>query len=251
MTQVVVPFRRELRLGSTGKDVRAVKRALRKVPPQDSLVGNTTRVYGPGTVAAVKRFELERGLPIDGVYDAAAHEQLAPYFDSYGAFLMGYRKRLPARARLTACAVALRNYQVATGHVHYTQTAARMTIVRGKLHPDDYQNGIVIWEDCSSSVTGYYWQAGLPDPNGRAYDGQGYTGTLCLHGVEVPTALPGDLIFYGRGRPWHHVAIAVGDDPWKVTDRCVTHGHEGGPFLSLIDYRSDRGQIRSYLPRTA
>jgi hypothetical protein len=67
------------------------------------------------------------------------------------------------------------------------------------------------------------------------------TGTLCQHGHAVASPQPGDLVFYGSGAPWHHVAVYVGGG------RVVSHGSEGGPFLEAMDYRGDRGQIRRYV----
>ena len=253
MASRIVPFPRELHLGNKGDDVQAVKRALRKVPPQNTLVSNTSEVYGPGTVKAVKTFQKRRKLKVDGIYGRATHTKLAPYFDAYGTYLMAKAKKQQdkphPRELLTAVALALRNYQVATRRVHYTQGSARMTIVRRHYHVKDYSRRPIIYEDCSSAVTGYFWQVGLPDPNDLNYSGYGYTGTLCRHGTVVASPLPGDLIFYGRNPPWSHVAIAVGDDPFSPTDRCVSHGHEGGPFLTSVRYRGDLGQIRSYVSR--
>ena len=124
------------------------------------------------------------------------------------------------------------------GLVHYTQSAKRMTIVRKRLIPPFGKN--VIYEDCSSAVTGLYYMAGLHDPNELHFNGTGYTGTLCLHGKRVRTPRRGDLVFYGPARPWNHVAIYYGlDGVWS-------HGHEGGPVLVPINYRSDRGEIRRY-----
>ena len=128
------------------------------------------------------------------------------------------------------------------GLMHYTQTAARMTIVRKHLIPPFGTK--VIWEDCSSAVTGLYFMAGLHDPNDLHYSGYGYTGTLGVHGKKVYTAKRvGDLVFYGVN-PWHHVACvySVGEGGTKVW----SHGHEGGPVILPIDYRSDRDQVRRY-----
>jgi hypothetical protein len=254
MATRVVPFPRTLKLGVVGRDVVAVKRAWRKVPPPDTLISNRTRVYGPGAVRACKKFEKMKHIHIDGVYGLEAHLKLAPYFDAYGAWLMSQQKKMlekpHPREQLVAAAMALRNYEIQTGRVGYTQGGMRMTIVRHHLHVSDYGGHPYIYEDCSSAVTGYFWQCHLPDPNGRGYDGEGFTGTLCQHGVPVASPLPGDLIFYGYGYPWKHVAIAVGDDPFKPATRCVSHGHQGGPVLSLIHYRSDVGQYRSYVSRS-
>ena len=127
------------------------------------------------------------------------------------------------------------------GRMHYTQDSRRMTIVRLHLLPPFGTR--VIYEDCSSSVTGLYRMAGLHDPNELHFSGFGYTGTLCENG-KVMHAQPevGDLVFYGPGKPWHHVAIIYSLHPTMVW----SHGHEGAPVVAPIDYRSDRGQIRRY-----
>lgn len=88
--------------------------------------------------------------------------------------------------------------------------------------------------DCSGFVTMCYHAAGLPDPNGRNYDGQGYTGTLWAHGTKTETPQVGDLVFYGV--PWlaggaAHVAIIVSKT------ECVGFGSNPGPRRNPINYR--------------
>lgn len=249
----VVPFPRPLAKGMSGMDVTAVKRAWRRY--DETLISNRTRVYGDGAVRAERKFERKKALPVDGAYEAVDHAKLSPYFDAYGVWLMTQAKakaveKPQPRKQLAAAALALRHYQITDGRVHYTQSPARMTIVRRRLTIASYAQNPNIYEDCSSSVTGYFWQCRLPDPNGFGYNGQGYTGTLAQHGVRVDQPFPGDLIFYGRGFPYSHVTIAVGDDPFKPASRCISHGHEGGPQLLSIWYRSDVRQFRSYLPRS-
>lgn len=51
--------------------------------------------------------------------------------------------------------------------------------------------------DCSSFVAAVYKHAGVKDPNGLGYSGQGYTGTLWAHGTRVDRPEPGDLAFFG------------------------------------------------------
>ena len=87
--------------------------------------------------------------------------------------------------------------------------------------------------------------AGLHDPNNLHFSGWGWTGTLCQHGLPVISGAPrvGDLVFYGSNRPWNHVAV-VYDAEYPV--RVWSHGHEGGPVIAGIDYRSDRGETRRY-----
>lgn len=53
--------------------------------------------------------------------------------------------------------------------------------------------------DCSEFATICHYAGGAPDPNGRGYDGQGYTGTLMSRGFRcnLSDLEIGDLIFYG------------------------------------------------------
>jgi cell wall-associated NlpC family hydrolase len=55
--------------------------------------------------------------------------------------------------------------------------------------------------DCSEFVTLVYKAAGVVDPNGRGYNGTGYTGTLVANGTRTSNPQPGDLVFYGTGPP--------------------------------------------------
>jgi len=88
--------------------------------------------------------------------------------------------------------------------------------------------------------------AGLHDPNELRFNGSGYTGTLCQHGHAVgPPYQVGDLVFYG-GPPYHHVTIVYQLLQQGRTAEVWSHGHEGGPVLVPIDYRSDRREVRRY-----
>lgn len=51
--------------------------------------------------------------------------------------------------------------------------------------------------DCSTFVTLCYKRARAKNPNGGAYNGQGFTGTLVRHGKKVATPQLGDIAFYG------------------------------------------------------
>src|SRR5689334_2917158 len=82
--------------------------------------------------------------------------------------------------------------------------------------------------DCSGFVTLCYFLAGAPDPNGRGYDGEGWTGTLlrALPEVDAADVRRGDLVVWGA-YPGRHVAIVLepGDDPLLCS-----HGSERGPL---------------------
>lgn len=235
----VIPFRRRIARGTKGGDVLAVKRALSKAGYMKW--GGFTRTFGIFAERSLKRFQKAHKLKADGVYDLPDHHQLAPAFDDYGAWLMGARAKpgkgtdQETRDAIVAAMFLLYHNRQA---VHYTMSGSRMQGVREKIRPPLFPR----WEDCSSAATWAYFAAGAPDPNGLGYNGQGYTGTLSRRGAAVPTdkAKPGDLVFYGSGWPYHHVAVYIGGG------RVISHGSEGGPYLLPIDYRSDRAMIRTY-----
>ncbi len=82
--------------------------------------------------------------------------------------------------------------------------------------------------DCSGFVTLCYAWSGAPDPNGVAYNGSGFTGTLLGHlpHISAGEALPGDLVVLGPGTGDHVVVIVeAGSDPLVVS-----HGQEAGPL---------------------
>lgn len=131
--------------------------------------------------------------------------------------------------------------------VNYSQ-AVRMQIVRVPVRFNPPALTRYIYEDCSSSITGLYWLAGLPDPNGLGYNGYGYTGTMAAHGRVVwqrgqslGLLRPGDLIFYGGGWPHHHVTMYLGGG------RVFSHGTNTGPFNLPVLYRVDAVGAHRYV----
>jgi len=236
----IVPFTRAIKMGQRGQDVRAVKRALVHQGVLDQKLSKVTNSAGKSFRSAVKQYQKRHDLRQTGTYTKATHEKLRAggHFDSYGAHLM--RSYAPARAKKSStgakgiASAAL--YAHSKQPRHYTQGAARWQPV--SMVP--WQQHMWAYGDCSSFATGCFKMAGLPDPNGMGYRA-GYTGTLCQHGKAVTTPQPGDLLFFGSGPPWTHVAVAVS------STRCVSHGSEGGPYLVPINYRPDQGQIRRYV----
>ncbi len=243
MAEVQLP--RNLKLGSKGRDVRALGRALKSAGfwPSGQRV---TNVFDETVDGAVRRFQRSRRLRDDGEVGPDTFGALLPHYDAYGRLLVRrVQRRLEKlanptgkRQRIVAAAnVGFRN----RGSIRYTQDARRMQGVRERIRLPNFPR----FEDCSSFATWCYWVAGAPDPNGRGYDGFGFTGTQIGPGRKVTEPRPGDLVFYGwepaRNCP-KHVALYVGNG------NVVSHGSESGPNLAPIDYRSDRNQIRSYLP---
>ena len=229
---------RILRVGSRGRDVRAVQRALRKAGarPTGSPINN---VFDETMAAEVRTFQSTHGLDADGEAGDQTFTALEPFFDAYGRRLLAAVTRELAsptgiRQRIVAAAdVGVRNRDA----IHYTQDGRRMQGVREQRRLPRFPE----FEDCSSFATWCYWVAGAPDPNGRGYDGFGFTGTQVTQGTVSSNARPGDLVFYGGGSVPKHVAVYVGNG------RVVSHGSEPGPLLLPLDYRSDRSQIRSYV----
>lgn len=95
--------------------------------------------------------------------------------------------------------------------------------------------------DCSTFATLVFKAAGAPDPNGRAYSGEGWTGTLWNNGAAAtgaPRAL--DLALYGDVYATSgHVAVVIN------ADEVISFGHT--PIERYpIKYRSDFKGIRRY-----
>lgn len=234
------PLQRTIKRGAKGADVRATKYALKRAGFKRGIV--LSNKAGLAWQRNLKRFQAKHGLKADGEYGPATHKALRPYIARvpYAVWLWNhYVHKASIAPRRVIVNTAL--YGVAhSGSIHYTQSSRRMEGVRRRLKPPAYPR----YEDCSSFATWCYWVAGAPDPNGRGYDGQGYTGTLASHGKRVSRlaeARPGDLIFYGGGFPYGHVAVYIGGG------KVVSHGSEHGPLVCSAAYRPI-STIRSYLP---
>jgi NlpC/P60 family len=102
--------------------------------------------------------------------------------------------------------------------------------------------------DCSSFATLCYKAAGLPDPNGLNYNGQGFTGTLFDHGTPTATPRPGDLIFWGTDplappAP-AHVGVYLGLVAPDAKPQVIEIGGDSGVLQQPYDYYA--GPIRGY-----
>lgn len=229
-----------------GNDVKAYKRALAKGGYRKWQL-HMGRRFGKPMHWQVCNFQKRHGLEVDGVIGAATYAKMYHLFDGYSRYLLRHTKvRPPADTEQTKrnklANIALYERRQA-GYIHYSQGGSRMAMIRyrWRIPACDYRR--VAWTDCSAFVTWVYWQAGSPDPNGRGYDLQGYTGTLQPHGTRIDhwgsdSFKMGDLVFYGY--PIHHVAIYVG------RGLVVSHGSEGGPYLLPWRYRSDVADVRRY-----
>jgi hypothetical protein len=90
--------------------------------------------------------------------------------------------------------------------------------------------------DCSGFATLCYKAAGVQDPNGLKYNGEGFTGTLRAHGQKTNKPEPGDLVFYSNPE---HVAVYIGEG------KVIEFGGPGGPHEEPINYRTVT-EVRTY-----
>ncbi len=217
----IVPFIRTLKLGDSGDGTKQLQQALVLAKYRPARA-KATGYYGPITARQVLAFQRKtRGLDPSGVF---GHPTLLKLSKFYTAKMRGELQAiarahavakwqagiLRARAQYARAAIA--------GRAHYSQGIERA------FFPNLTSNGSLLapsWLDCSSYVTWLYSRSGappsglsgrLPDPNGFGYSPVGYTGTLAQHGVRIginAALRVGDLVFYGGGYPYGHVAIVV------------------------------------------
>jgi cell wall-associated NlpC family hydrolase len=189
----------------------------------------STGVFGKNTRDQIAAFQRARRIAPSGVYGSRTHKALSRYYDLTG------RKRLVqfAHDRKSAAVysafttVGYHFYRVGGTTLTYSQGASRGIL--------GHYPGIPPATDCSGFVTAIYKAVGRPDPNGFRFSPVGYTGTLAQHGVRVTNwhALkPGDLVFYGGGFPYGHVAMVVNGFLGLV----VSHGSRGVKLLAY-NYR--------------
>jgi cell wall-associated NlpC family hydrolase len=185
---------------------------------------NFTPFFGGELEQAVKAFQRQKGLKVDGIIGTATHEALE-------------RSHVANKPKLWAFdSVAINLADNFCGE--YTKQSVREAIVAAGFYWYDYRMRIAYrqirpypkikpptvptWFDCSSYYTVCCYAGGAPDPNGRNYDGQGYTGTLISNGHRVGSVNdlePGDAVFYGNSDGWGpafsrgdptHIAMYVG-----------------------------------------
>ena len=107
--------------------------------------------------------------------------------------------------------------------------------------------GSTITCDCSESITMMFRMAGLSDPNGLHYDGEGYTGTMLEHLPHFTNweeVHAGTLIVFGDP-PGHHVVMVV--EPNGVNPTVYSHGSYSDKAIWSLD--TERG-YQSGLPIT-
>ena len=186
-----------------GNDVVAVKRALSRAGYM--RWGQFTPLWGEFAVKATKKFQEEKKItPVTGFYGPKTHDALVKTrkvnsttewaYDGYSIALLhkfcaDLAEKPEAQIRSRILAEARRLY----AHRHRIPYAQErpFALERPPFVPPRM--------DCSEFVTVCHFVGGAPDPNGRGYDGFGYTGTLISHGERCSSRdlEIGDMILYG------------------------------------------------------
>lgn len=241
---------------SDGPDVVAVKRAVwrggRWQGPASSFDDSFSRGFALGVGGNVIQtglagFQRQMRLQATGqlgdqTYQAMRYARVPetfphggePLFDALAVSLLE-KAELAGGGSLTAVRAAIASYcaeSIAfTAGIHYAQ---ERPIACFGVEPID---GFTT--DCSGHATCAYYYSGAPDPNGRGFDGYGYTGTL-LNNPEVSAPYEvGDLAIYGPSTSaTSHVCTCMeaGD---ASSARWCSHGSEAAPSKVSLHYRSD------------
>lgn len=142
-----------------------------------------------------------------------------------------------ARAALTALLLACENYRDIEDYTQ--QRPYERVIIPGKHWVGDCSSLLSQAFLRASKVTGIY----LEDPNGREYDGFGWTGTLLQvnHQHAIPLTrkfLVGDLALYGGFWSTKHVVVCRSAGT-ATTAVWTSHGSMAGPLPTRLKYRDD------------
>lgn len=208
--------------------------------------------YNKAIVAWIKDFQYHHGIPATGNYGEATHELMLklrvpkgyPHageliFNSVALNILEneFQRLHPQKNALERVhdMISQLGYAIIenAANIGYTQRRAMNYLFL--LKPED-----VKWDgDCSGTGTGLCsWtrlRTGImvPDPNGRHYDGYGFTGTLVANstamGKDPKRVEVGDFAMYGPDR-WNtkHVIICIKAGK-ADTAEYVSHGRQEGP----------------------
>lgn len=246
-----VVFCRSLQVGKRGKDVIGHKRALSRAAPDlyPWLGKKFTPYYGPRFAEAIGKWQRRKHMDVTKRIGPATHTALERARNEAGKAAFDHYAIALCEQYCQGQEETPEEKAIDAGFYWYGH---RWTISYSQARP--FQLGLPPWVptrwDCSAFVTACYFAAGVKDPNGNAYNGIGYTGTLVQRGTRInkSEARPGDLFFYGfvktprPGFPYGaptHVAIYVGDN-MVLSNGSFPMGHYD------YRYRSDFNQIRTY-----
>jgi len=211
-TKIDVPYCGPIKLGTVGPHVRGYKIALSRAAPDfypwiPEEKGGFTNYAGRYFVAAVGKFQKRHGIPVTNTIGPRVHEKLEalprkgyPAQHAFDAFSIKLLEDYWEQIHTTPDQRIRKNMLLAAQYWY----SHRSQIAYSQYRP--FQLGRPPWVpsrwDCSAFVTNVFYAGGAPDPNGRGYDRQGYTGTLSAHGVRSTLSDLDlmDLIFYGSSR---------------------------------------------------
>jgi cell wall-associated NlpC family hydrolase len=188
----------------------------------------STGIFGTLTREEIQAFQRAKKIAPSGIYGPVTHKALSPYYDAAGRGRLqqiAHSRQVSAerKAIVHAESIAWTNRNL----MGYSEGATRGFL---PLLPN-----VPRGTDCSGYATWLYKVSGLADPSGFGYRVVGYTGTLALHGKRISAnarLFPGDLVFYGGGYPFGHVAI-VSDGFRRLVS---SHGSAGIKVLPF-NYR--------------
>lgn len=175
--------------GMSGDRVRALQQMLWRSLEGES-VNTRNRTYGDGVVA-----DLELFLEIADLEGDGERCSQSVWESAYG-FADAYARELALEAPGGSSA------SVRSELVTHAEWYAREggSYVQARPYQADVPARTPLRNDCSGSIHHLYKLAGGPDPSGREFDGQGYTGTMQERGSrhELGSSLQaGDCVFYG------------------------------------------------------
>lgn len=223
----IVPFIRTLEQGARGETVKQLQRALVRARVRPARA-RASGVFGAPLAVEIRAFQIRTHIkPLTGIYGPKTHHQLQPYYDLAG------RRALQALAHARTQqghfnAIA---HAAAVAWKHRTSMAYSQSFTRAFLPAlPDFPRAT----DCSGYATWLFKVAHLPDPSGFDYRIVGYTGTLAQHGTRISALAHlhvGDLVFYGGGYPYGHVAIVV------VAGFTSLVSSHGSPGIKVVSFR--------------
>jgi hypothetical protein len=242
---------------SDGPDVLAIKRALwrggRWMGPASRFDDTYSQAFAQGSGPNVvesgvagfqrqSRIEPDSGQIGDETYQTLRYARIPdglpnagePLFDATAINLLEQAAK-PKPPSSSAIASAIADYcrrTIANEPIWHYRQARPMTTLGVKPEAGGYS-------DCSEHATAAYFWAGAPDPNGRGFDGYGYTGTLVNNPRVSSPYKVGDLALYGASTgSTSHVCTCYGAGDAGSSVWC-SHGSEGAPVAVALHYRGD------------
>ena len=182
--------------GATGDAVHVLQGDLNSHGAKLAVDG----VFGPKTLAAVRKFQQDKGITVDGIVGPVTWSKLLGHITVLDpAYWMGWF--LGNKLRFSYAEVRPIQYDLPPGET-----------------------------DCSGLVICAFKRANLPDPSGNGYNGSGNTTSLRAHGTRIAVASikRNDLVHYDNPQ---HVALYVGDGD------IISFGHPGDPTRRPMGYR--------------